>query len=108
LELTTKSQEIIGKASRLAALLAEKIALKTEVSIKTSSEQSKYFSFFLFWPNKEINKFIVVFPIFYLDLIVSPFLSLLPESKFNPTLRWCRPQNYCNEMLCKGGGYYWH
>jgi hypothetical protein len=44
----------------------------------------------------------VAFPIFYHDLIVSPFLSLLPEANFNPTLRWCKLQNYCKEMLCNG------
>jgi hypothetical protein len=29
-----------------------------------------------------------------LDLIVSPFLSLLPETDLNPTLRWCMLQNF--------------
>jgi hypothetical protein len=48
LELTTKSQEIIGKASRLAALLAEKIALKTEVSIKTLLRAEQIFFFLSF------------------------------------------------------------
>jgi hypothetical protein len=48
LELITESQEIIGKASSLAVLLAEKIAQETEVSIKTLLGTEQIFLFLSF------------------------------------------------------------
>jgi hypothetical protein len=79
--------------------------------MKTLLGTEQFFIFFSFdfWPNMEI--FIPALPNFYLDLIVSPLLSLLPESDFNPTLRWCIYTaelpviwNFCNEMLCRERG----